>query len=339
MECMILIPQSRFSRVVMILLALGGLVFSTVSNAMTLTEFGDQLILSGPVVAGDTKKVRDALAGNANIRTVILRNSRGGDVPTGYEVGDLMRAKGFRTAVSGYCYSSCSRMLLGGKERVFTDDYPLLQTHVGFHGHYFTTGPKNGQLHEQLVHSRGLKEWIIRHSDGKADPDLVERWINIPVGAGLIHFFHPQLAQRRKASTFFCENGPKPGFGVLGCEPISKNALDLGIITSLEMIKSNDQEQLRASFPKAPAKTDYARIDDLDKFPLRSEKALMDYKQYLRAVPPKAFAIAVDKSASAWQSENVEAINLALSRCAERARTPCLLYAVDDDIVWNPPTP
>ena len=131
-----MIFQSRLSQVVMVLFVLGGLAFSTGSNAMTLKEVGDQLILSGPVVEGDTKKVREAFARNANIRTVVLRNSPGGHVPTGYEVGDLMRAKGLRTAVSGYCFSGCSRMFLGGKERVFTDDYPLSLTHVGFHGHY-----------------------------------------------------------------------------------------------------------------------------------------------------------------------------------------------------------
>jgi hypothetical protein len=70
-----------------------------------------------------------------------------------------------------------------------------------------------------------------------------------------------------------------------------------------------------------------------------SEKGLAEYKRYLQAVPPKAFAIAPDKSAWAWQSGNVEAINLALSRCAERSQKPCLLYAVDDDIVWKPTTP
>ena len=109
-------------------LALATLAVSTPLIGMTLSEMGDQLILTGPVVAGDAGKVRRALAGNPAIRTVILRNSLGGDVPTGYEIGDLMREKGLRTAVSGYCYSSCSRMFLGGKERVFTDDYPLLMT-------------------------------------------------------------------------------------------------------------------------------------------------------------------------------------------------------------------
>jgi hypothetical protein len=224
--------------------------FWEASTAMMLKEAGDQLILSGPVLAGDAVKVRQALAGNPGIRTVILRNSPGGDVPTGYEIGELMREKGLRTAVSGFCNSSCSRMFLGGKERFFTDDYSLSRTRVGFHGHYYTTGARKGQLYTQQVNHYGLKDWIIRHSDGKADPDLVERWINIPVNVGMMHFFHPRLAEERKFATFFCERGPALGTGVLGCEPVSKNALDLGIVTSLEIISSNDQAGVRASLRK-----------------------------------------------------------------------------------------
>lgn len=320
--------------IAMIFLVLEGLFLAPLT-AMNLKEVGDQLILSGPVVDGDAEKVRRALAKNNSIRTVVVRNSPGGYVPTGYAVGNLMREKGLRTALSGYCNSGCSRIFLGGKERVFTDDYPLTLTHVGFHGHYYTSGPRNGELNSQLVRSWGLKGWIIRHSDGKADPDLVERWINIPVNIGMIHFYHPELAKKQNAATFFCERGPVPGKGVLGCEPIDKNALDLGIMTSLERIKSNDQEELRASFPKIPPKTEYARIDDLDKVPVGSEKGLAEYKRYLQAMPPKAFAIAPDKSAWAWHAGNIEAINIALSRCAERSGKPCLLYAVDDEIVWN----
>ncbi len=273
---------------------------------------------------------------NPVIKTVILRNSNGGDVSTGYEVGDLIREEGLKTAISGYCFSSCSRMFLGGKERVFTDDYPMILTHVGFHGHYYSQGSQKGQLFAGLVARRGLKGWVIRHSDGKADPDLVERWINIPVGAGMIHFFHPRLAQERKVSTFLCERGPARGEGIFNCEPISKNALDLGIITSLEMIQSNDQAGLRASFPKIPPRTGYARIDEIDKVPLILEQGLAEYQRYLQAMPPKAFAIGPDKSAWAWRSGGLEAINRALDRCGERARKPCSFYAVDNDVVWQP---
>ena len=222
---------------------------------MTIKEVGDQLVLSGPIVDGDAEKVRQALAKSTSIRTVVVRNSPGGYVPTAYEIGNLMREKRLRTAVSGYCYSGCSRIFLGGIDRRFTDDYPLSLTNVGFHGHYYTSGPQDGQLNKQSVRNNGLKDWIIKHSDGKADPDLVERWINIPVNIGFIHFFHPQLAKEQKVATFFCERGPIPGVGIFGCEPINKNALDLGVVTTLEMMKSNDQEELRASFPKIPPKT------------------------------------------------------------------------------------
>jgi hypothetical protein len=332
------ILQRVQTHIIMIGFVLACLASSTTSPAMTLKEVGDQLIINASVLDGDADKVKKALARNPTIRTVILRNSPGGDVPTGYAIGDLMREKSLQTAVSGHCYSSCSRMFLGGKQRAFTNDYPLSLTHVGFHGHYYTSGTRKGQLNIQEVRREGLKDWIIQHSDGKADPDLVERWINIPVNIGMIHFFHPQLAQERNAATFLCERGPMPGSGVLMCEPIAKNALELGIATSLEMIKSNDQADVRGSFSKIPPKTDYARIDELNKVPLASEKGLEEYKRYLQAVPPKAFAVAPDKSAWAWHSGNLEAINVALSRCAERSGKPCLLYAVDNDVVWEPMT-
>ncbi len=334
-----MIFQRRRFVIATVFWVLGGLSLPAPLIPMTLKEVGDQLILSGPVVDGDAEKVRRALEENTSLRTVVVRNSPGGYVPTGYAVGDLMREKGLRTAVSGYCFSGCSRIFLGGKERFFTDDYPLPMTHVGFHGHYYTSGPQNGELNRHAVRRWGLKDWIIRHSDGKADPDLVERWIHIPVSRGMIHFYHPDLVKSRNHATFFCERGPIPGKGVLGCEPIGKNALDLGIVTSLAMIKSNDQGELRASFPKKAPKTGYARIDELDKVPVGSEKGVGEYKRYLQAPPPKAFAIAPDKSAWAWQAGNIEAINIALSRCAERSGKPCLLYAVDDEIVWNPAAP
>jgi len=307
---------------------------STPLSAMSLKQVGDQLFLSGPVEVGDEVKVQDALAENPAIRSVILRNSPGGNVRTAYAIGDMIRAKRLRTAVSGYCNSGCSRLFLGGTERLFTDDYPPHLTRVGFHGHYYTEGPLRGQLNRRLVQRAGLKNWIIEHSDGKADPDLVERWINIPVNNGFIHFLPPWIAGERKSATFFCERGPIPGVGIFGCEPIGKNALDLGVITSLQTIASLDQADLRASFPKIPPKTDYARIDDFDKLPVRSPQALAEYRRYLNAVPPKAFAIAPEQSVFAWMAGSLEAINAALVRCAERAGSPCRLYAVDSDVVW-----
>jgi hypothetical protein len=167
---------------------------------------------------------------------VILRNSGGGNAPAGYQVGQLLREHGVRTAVSGYCYSSCSRMFLGGSARYFTDDYLPETNNVGFHGHY----DRMRHLNADLVRQYGLRDWIIKYSDGKADPALVERWINIPSSRGMIHFFHPGLVNRAGASTFMCQGDESSG-SVFACEPIGKTALDLGIITSLDIVHSADR--------------------------------------------------------------------------------------------------
>jgi hypothetical protein len=212
----------------------------TGSSAMELKVVGRQLILSGPVVGDEPAKVAEMLATSPEVDTVILRNSPGGNAPAGYQVGQLLRERGLRTAVSGFCYSSCSRMFLGGRTRYFTDDYPAERTEIGFHGHYYA----NGRLNADLVSRYGLRDWIIKYSDGKADPELVERWINIPYSRGMAHFFDPALLSRDGASTFFCQ-GDEPTRVVFACEAIAKTALDLGVVTSLEIVHSADQAEVR----------------------------------------------------------------------------------------------
>ena len=220
----------------------GALMLLSVSApAMELKVVGNQLILSGRVVGDEPAKVAEALKKSPGIDKVILRNSPGGNAPAGYQIGQLLREHGLRTAVSGYCYSSCSRMFLGGRARYFTDDHPAEYTNIGFHGHYYA----NGHLDADLVRQLGLREWIIRHSDGKADPQLVERWINIPYGRGMVHFFHPLLVKRGDASTFMCQ-GDEPTSSVFNCEAIDKTALDLGVVTSLDFVHSADQAEIRA---------------------------------------------------------------------------------------------
>ena len=180
----------------------------------------DQLLLSGPVVAGDFDAVESRLTAQPQIKMVVLRNSPGGDAPTGYHLGELFRQKSLQTAVSGYCYSSCSRLFFGGKERYFTSDYPPDGTHVGFHGHY----DRNGNLNWALVSKLHLRDWIIRFSDGKADIPLIERWIRIPRAAGMIHFYNPALFNIDGYSTFMCQGTEPDHPSPFKCERIGKNA-------------------------------------------------------------------------------------------------------------------
>src|SRR4051812_31323481 len=183
-------PRSRSSRLRVAAVAAATaccVAAADTTVAMEIQTTGDQLILSGPVIGDELGRVHDALSVSPIITTGILRNSPGGHILTGYRMGELFRERGLRTAVSGFCYSSCSRMFLGGRWRHFTDDYPLEYTHVGFHGHY----GRDGRLNRETVDQLDLKSWIIRHSDGRADAALVERWVHIPYNVGMIHFYHP----------------------------------------------------------------------------------------------------------------------------------------------------
>jgi hypothetical protein len=225
-----------------LLLVLG----SGAAAAMDVRVVGDQLILSGLVVEGDQAKFEKALAGHPAVTTVILRNSPGGHPWSGFRIGEIIRKRGLTTAVSGYCYSSCSRMYLGGVRRVFTDDYPPWMTNVGFHGHY----KKDGSLDTELMQKTGLRDWIIKFLDGKADVALVDRWVNIPKNNGMAHFFNPALVKHGGASAFFC-SGDEPRAGrPFSCEAIPRTALEQGVSTATDIIQSRDQAELRAGAGK-----------------------------------------------------------------------------------------
>jgi hypothetical protein len=146
----------------------------------------------------------------------------------------------------------------------------------------------------------------------------------------MIHFFHPTSLQGRGATTFICQ-GSEPTGSVFACEREARTALDLGVITSLDIISSNDQAALRATWlPRpGPSATDVAKV------PLVIEAGLQNYRRYLDAANPKAFAISPDGNAWAWNAGTFDAMQLALSRCAERAHQTCRLYAVDEDVVWQ----
>jgi hypothetical protein len=298
--------------------------------AMNLKHVGNQLILSGPVVGTELDEVLRVLNNPREIDTIILRNSPGGHILTGYRLGELFRAHGFRTAVSGFCFSSCSRMFLGGKERYFTDDYPPQYTHVGFHGHY----DNRGDLLVKQVDTLHLKDWIVKYSDGKADPALVDRWIHIPRTIGLIHFYHPGHFKRQGVSTFMCQGDEPMARSAWGCQPIAKTALDLGVVTSLTVLKSNDQAEIRAGIPDMPPPSGYAEIDDLAKVPLIGGDWQEEYRRFLGAWLPKAIAVALDGKFWAWNAGGFDAMTQALSRCSQRSKQACTLYAVDNDVVF-----
>jgi hypothetical protein len=320
-------------RALLVAMPISGLATS-VGHAMAIVVADDQLILTGPVISADYDAVESNLSFNPQIKMVILRNSPGGDAPTGYRLGELFRQKSLQTAVSGYCYSSCSRLFLGGKKRYFTDDYPPEFTQIGFHGHY----DKDGNLNAPLVNTLHLKDWIIRYSDGKADEALVERWINIPRGKGVIHFYNPAFVNIGGYSTFMCQGTEPDQTRIFDCGRIAKNVLDLGIATSLTIVASHDQQKIRGTILETPPASGFADISDASKVPGISEAGRQHYRRFLAAPSPRAFALSPSGNTWAWFSSLVpDAAWRALVGCSERAKEQCQLYAVDDAVVWTAP--
>ena len=198
-------------------------------GAMDMVLADNFVTLSGPVVDGDFSKFQEAVAAQPGINTVVLKNSYGGDAAAGYRIGELIRELGLTTVVSGYCVSSCSRMFLGGKVRLFSDDQGLWSTYVAFHGHYHS----DGRLNRKSVERMGLYDWIIKFSDGKADAALVQRWIAIERNTGMVAFMHPDARLWGEARTFICDG--REARRPQGCEGLPVKALDLGVVTGLAL--------------------------------------------------------------------------------------------------------
>nr|WP_315136497.1 hypothetical protein [uncultured Limnohabitans sp.] len=301
------------------------------SNALGMEFQGHErtLIMSGAVVTGDLVKLKNILQETPTIQHVVLRNSWGGDAWTGYRVGEIFRDQRIETSVSGYCVSSCSRMFLGGIKRYFSYDYSPEKTFVGFHGHY----NNEGQLNSKSVQDQGLFRWIVKHSDGKADEVLVNQWINIAIAQGMVAFMPQRKAEL--PMTYFCKGteSKRP----LGCEALQTNALTRGVITDLSLKPSPDQVQLRQTFMPAPSASGYATADEIGKVPLDLKAGIDNYQKYLNAMTPKAFAVAPDRQFWAWNTGDEESVKSALSRCAERAKQACLLYAIDETVVYSTP--
>ena len=104
----------------------------------------------------------------------------------------------------------------------------------------------------------------------------------------MIHFYHPDLLKRDGVSTFMCQGTEPRARSVIGCESIHKTALDLGIVTSLAILKSNDQSDVRVVLPERPKASGFAAVDNVAVVPLTSENGRREYQRFLAAEPPRS---------------------------------------------------
>jgi hypothetical protein len=209
------------------------LFMASIAHAMEFEVRGTAVLMSGPVTGIELRVLESILTSNPSITTVVLKNSTGGDARTGYAVGEFIRERGLNTALSGYCISSCSRMFLGGKERRYSDDQPLEKTFVGFHGNY----ADNGSL---LSARMGyLKDWVIKYSDNKVNPDLVEQWVHIPNHHGYAAFYHRDAkVLPGSQKVMLCQGTEERGKRQEQCaKPEMGDALANGIVTTWDVLQ------------------------------------------------------------------------------------------------------
>ena len=305
------------------------LVLTQSIHAMDFKRVGTTLILSGEVVARDLDRAKAEFKTAPVITHVVLRNSMGGNSWTGYRLGELFREHGVTTAVSGHCISSCSRLFLGGKQRMFTDDYPASLTYVGLHGHY-----DFGKLNPQAVEKNDLARWTIKFTDGKVDPKLLQRWINIERRAGDARFYPSSVTAQWKDSSFLCvgSESTRP----TRCKRLGTNGLAQGIVTTTALYASPDAATLpfklrETRFPT----TSYATLYEVAKLPTATAVKRKDYVQFLASALPRAFAVSANGRQWAWSGNDNLSTDRAVERCQLKARASCQLYAVDERIVFR----
>jgi ATP-dependent protease ClpP protease subunit len=199
-------------------------------QAMDFSVHGDVLKMSGAVINGDLTSLKINLETNPSIKTIVLHNSYGGHVSTGYDAGELIRKLGLRTVVSGYCISSCSRIFLGGAVRQFSNEAPLQKSYIGFHGHY----DNMGALNAELVEKRGLYDWIVKYTDDKVDKKLLAQWIAFKRNTDIVAFFHPSTSFSDGFTVRNCERYTNSNGAPLRCPGLPSDALQQGVITTLE---------------------------------------------------------------------------------------------------------
>ena len=88
-----------------------------------------------------------------------------------------------------------------------------------------------------------------------------------------------------------------------------------------------------ASHASVPAKTGFARVDDLDAVPSLSSQGRDNYRKYLAFPGSKAFVLVPD-GRHWWVFGGADPVQRALDNCRKVAER-CALYAVNDEVVWQ----
>jgi hypothetical protein len=226
------------------------LVFlSSVLQAAEVKVVGDQMILSGRAAGNELALVRDVIAEHGDkITTVVLRDFSGRtEIDQLRWITEKFMERGWRTAVSGFCGTACAYLFMGGVQRHFTDDKSPGQTEVMFGSTTWAIDSQRVGAHfKSAANANGnyqARAWIKTRSGDKISDALLDQLYVPDNSVRYLHFFdHTRLKRADGASILLCDGNEAPADRWKVCEKVaSTDAYREGIITSTELIRSNDR--------------------------------------------------------------------------------------------------
>lgn len=144
----------------------------------------DTITIQGKLSNEDADRLVVAMNENV-IKTVIFKNSPGGEWRAGKRIGSFLLGKNITTVVEGVCASSCATAFLGGDKRLFSKNgaVPILFFHVP----YSPTDNKTIEIYKDQFFA-----WIESRTKQKISQKFVDA-INGSVSIrGGVFFFSPR---------------------------------------------------------------------------------------------------------------------------------------------------
>jgi hypothetical protein len=106
----------------------------------------------------------------------------------------------------------------------------------------------------------------------------------------------------------------------------------------LERIGMPTHVQYQVKGPAMPQPSGYAAVDAVNAVPYVDAAGRDAYRKFLSQYPTRAFAVS-STGAWSWAEGGDDPMSVALANCRkENGNSPCRLYAVDNEVVWNDKT-
>ncbi|MEC5385863.1 hypothetical protein VVD49_09015 [Uliginosibacterium sp. H3] len=315
-----------------VIIGIAALCVSISSDAMNYYKNNGVLKLSGKADASDLTKLKESLS--PDITTVIVAEPTGAAWALSRDLAEIVENAKVTTVLQGWCEGFvCPAMFLAGKERMFSG---IARPETMYVSLPISTGnfPPTGE--DARRPWSDLTDWWREHTKlGRT-----ELWprhapaLRSSIVARVEHlkFFHPS-AKTSKGSAIECW-GEKQDF--LNCVPMSDNrdALDAGIITTLDRYVPADKKEITQDIAPPPPST-FAKLEDSPlKVEKLNEKCEATYEEFLRHDSPRAFVVSASGGCYFSSAIVFTPYSSAMGKCQKATKNDCQFYAVDDKVVF-----